>query len=72
MNMMTKEKLPWGDNENGRIICTEARAHGMAPVRRGHPAYQYMRDANGDGVVCEFRTTEKAVWPQRRRDSTRN
>ena len=30
----------------------EARPHGMAPVRRGHPAYQYMRDADGDGVVC--------------------
>ena len=26
---------------------------GIAPVRRGHPAYPYMRDADGDGVVCE-------------------
>ena len=43
----------WDDNRNGRITCTEARAHGIAPVRRGHPAYQYMRDADGDGVVCE-------------------
>ena len=43
----------WDDNENGRITCAEARAHGIAPVRRGHPAYEYMRDADGDGVVCE-------------------
>ena len=43
----------WDDNGNGRITCAEARAHGIAPVLRGHPAYQYMRDADGDGVVCE-------------------
>ena len=41
----------WDDNGNGRIPCAEARRHGIAPVPRGHPAYQYMRD--GDGVVCE-------------------
>ncbi len=43
----------WDDNGNGRITCAEARAHGIAPVHRGHPAYGYMRDADGDGVVCE-------------------
>jgi hypothetical protein len=43
----------WDDNGNGRISCAEARAHGIAPVRRGHPAYPYMRDGDGDGVVCE-------------------
>ena len=43
----------WDDNGNGRITCAEARRHGIAPVRRGHPAYPYMRDADGDGVVCE-------------------
>ena len=43
----------WDDNGNGRITCAEARAHGIAPVRRGHPAYPYMRDADGDGIVCE-------------------
>ena len=43
----------WDDNGNGRITCAEARAHGIAPVDRGHPAYQYMRDADDDGVVCE-------------------
>ena len=42
----------WDDNGNGRITCSEARAHGIAPVHRGHLAYQYMRDADGDGVVC--------------------
>ena len=43
----------WDENGNGRITCAEALAHGIAPVRRGHPAYQYMTDADGDGVVCE-------------------
>ena len=43
----------WDDNGNGRITCAEARAHGIAPVRRRHPAYQYMNDADWDGVVCE-------------------
>ena len=43
----------WDDNGNGRITCAEARRHGIAPVRRGHPAYRYMRDGDGDGVVCE-------------------
>ena len=43
----------WDDNGNGRITCAEARDHDIAPVHRGHPAYQYMRDADGDGVVCE-------------------
>ena len=41
------------DNGNGRITCAEARRHGIAPVPRGHPAYRYMRDGDGDGVVCE-------------------
>ncbi len=45
--------LKWDDNGNGRISCAEARAHGIAPVRRGHPAYLYMRDGDRDGVVCE-------------------
>ena len=43
----------WDDNGNGRITCAEARGHGIAPVFRGHPAYRYMRDGDGDGVVCE-------------------
>ena len=43
----------WDDNGNGRISCAEARSHGIAPVSRGHPAYPYMRDGDGDGVVCE-------------------
>ena len=43
----------WDDNKNGRITCAEARNHGIAPVRRGHPAYQYMNDADNDGIVCE-------------------
>ena len=43
----------WDDNGNGRISCSEARRHGIAPVPRGHPAYPFMRDGDGDGVVCE-------------------
>ena len=31
----------YDDNGNGRITCAEARNHGIAPVRRGHPAYPY-------------------------------
>ena len=43
----------YDDNANGRITCKEAHRHGIAPVHRSHPAYRYMRDADGDGVVCE-------------------
>ena len=43
----------YDDNRNGRITCAEARNHGIAPVRRGHPAYPYMDDRDGDGIVCE-------------------
>ena len=43
----------WDDNANGRITCKEARRHGIAPVSKDHPAYPYMRDGDGDGVVCE-------------------
>lgn len=30
-------------NRNGLNKCKEARRHGIAPVRRAHPVYQYMR-----------------------------
>ncbi len=43
----------WDDNRNGRITCREARLHGIAPVPRGHAAYPFMHDGDGDGVVCE-------------------
>ena len=45
--------LRWDDDGNGRVTCAEARRHGIAPVPRSHPAYAYMRDGDGDGVVCE-------------------
>jgi len=45
--------LRYDDNGNGRITCKEARRHGIAPVPRGHPAYAFMRDGDGDGMVCE-------------------
>ena len=31
----------------------EACRHRIAPVRRDHLAYPYMRDADNDGIVCE-------------------
>ena len=40
-------------NRNGRITCSEARAHGIAPVSSEHPAYEHMNDSDGDGTVCE-------------------
>ncbi len=43
----------WDDNRNGRITCREARHHGIAPVPRGHAAYPFMHDGDGDGMVCE-------------------
>jgi len=43
----------YDDNKNGRITCLEARAHGIAPVTKEHAAYPFMRDSDGDGVVCE-------------------
>jgi len=43
----------YDDNRNGRITCKEARRHGIAPVPSSHPAYPYMRDGDGDGIVCE-------------------
>ena len=43
----------YDDNRNGWITCAEARRHGIAPVSRGHPAYRFMMDGDGDGVVCE-------------------
>ena len=43
----------YDDNGNGRITCAEASRHGIAPLSRSHPAYRYMRDGDGDGVVCE-------------------
>ena len=43
----------YDDDGNGRISCSEARRHGIAPVPRNHPAYPFMNDADSDGVVCE-------------------
>ena len=53
----------WDDNGNGRISCAEARAHGIAPVTRDHPAYPFMRDGDGDGVVCESGSSRSSSPP---------
>ncbi len=49
----TENWRQWDTNGNGRITCAEARAAGIAPVHRGHPAYPRMDDRDNDGVVCE-------------------
>ena len=44
----------YDDNGNGRITCAEARSNDVeTPVLESHPAYQYMTDADDDGMVCE-------------------
>lgn len=43
----------YDSNGNGCVTCKEAREYGIAPVSRTHPAYRYMQDRDGDGIVCE-------------------
>lgn len=33
--------------------CTEARAAGVTPIRRGEPGYAPHLDGDGDGTACE-------------------
>lgn len=33
--------------------CAEARARGIAPMTRWHPAYSAHLDRDGDGIACE-------------------
>ena len=43
-------------NDNGRVTCAKARAEACGvpiPVTKDHPLYQFMRDGDGDGRVCE-------------------
>ena len=43
-------------NGNERVTCVEARATACGapiPMTRDHPLYQFMRDGDGDGRVCE-------------------
>ncbi|KHT57753.1 hypothetical protein RJ44_15145 [Alteromonas macleodii] len=40
-------------NNNGKISRAEARSHRIASVKRSHPAYEFMYDRDGDGIVCE-------------------
>ena len=56
----------WDDNGNGRITCAEARAHGIAPVHRGHPAYQYMNDADGRWRRVRVSRTRKRRIPHKK------
>ena len=43
-------------NDNGRVTCAEERAEACGapiPVTKDHQLYQFMRDGDGDGRVCE-------------------
>ena len=62
----------WDDDRNGRVSCAEARAHGIAPVTRDHPAYPFMRDGDGDGVVCESGSAARTPSPARLGRTYRN
>lgn len=42
----------YDNNGNGRMTCAETRSHRIVPVHASHPAYKYMHDRDGDGVVC--------------------
>jgi len=33
--------------------CSEARAAGAAPIRRGEPGYRSALDRDNDGIACE-------------------
>ena len=33
--------------------CTDAKASGAAPLRRGDPGYRSALDRDGDGIACE-------------------
>ena len=66
------EVAQWDDNGNGRITCAEARTHGIAPVHRDHPAYPYMRDGDGDGIVCEAGGRGRSLQGAQRRQSPRS
>jgi hypothetical protein len=37
----------------GYANCTEARAAGAAPIRRGEAGYSPKLDRDGDGIACE-------------------
>ncbi len=42
-----------GDADTRYANCSEARAAGAAPVRRGQPGYGSHLDRDNDGVGCE-------------------
>ena len=50
------EVQPLIGDDDGSVYyrnCSEARAAGAAPVRRGDPGYAKHLDRDGDGVGCE-------------------
>lgn len=56
INRSTPSRVVPSDASNGSgayANCTEARAAGAAPIRRGEPGYGPHLDRDGDGVGCE-------------------
>lgn len=51
----TPQRQPARSSGGSRAFanCSEARAAGAAPVRRGEPGYAPRLDRDGDGVGCE-------------------
>lgn len=52
----SRKSRPAKRKSGGRVYyanCTEARAAGAAPVRRGDPGYASHLDRDNDGIGCE-------------------
>ena len=44
---------PDGAGSDPVMLASVADQDGIAPMHQSHPAYRYMRDGDGDGIVCE-------------------
>lgn len=45
--------IPQGGSSVYYKNCSQARAAGAAPIRRGEPGYGSHLDRDGDGIACE-------------------
>lgn len=56
-NVAPKSRVAPQSNSNSETVyfrnCSEARAAGAAPVRRGDPGYAPHLDRDNDGIGCE-------------------
>jgi len=44
--------------------CSDARAAGVAPIRRGQPGYAPHLDRDGDGIACESYRGNRTASPR--------